>query len=86
MIRWLIILVFGGALAYCGATVNLGSDTFFGHIRSIWKSKEMDSLKKDVKEGTGPAARRVEHGVEEGIKAMKDVPDGGTVAPAHAKP
>jgi hypothetical protein len=59
-------------LAVCGSTVKLGKRTFFGHVRAIWHTEEVQDLKDGVKKEAGPAANRVKRGVEAGYKAMKD--------------
>ena len=89
MIRWLVILVLAGALAYCGATVKLGNRTFFGHVRRIWATDEVQDLKNGVKEKAGPAVDRVKKGASAGYKAMtedekKGSGSAGSAAPAPA--
>jgi hypothetical protein len=71
MIRLLVFLAIAGGLAFCGATVPLGSKTFFGHVRAIWSSGEMAELKEGVKESAGPAADKVKRGVKAGIEAAQ---------------
>jgi hypothetical protein len=87
MIRLLVFLAIAGALAFCGATVKLGNKTFFGHVRSIWATEEVQDLKEGVKEKAGPAVKRVKKGVEAGYNAMQE-DDGsagsGSAAPAPA--
>ena len=89
MIRLLVIIALAGALAFCGATVKLGKRTFFGHVRSIWATDEVQDLKEGVKEKAGPAVKRVEKGVKAGYNAMKEDEKGsgsaGSAAPAPAK-
>jgi hypothetical protein len=72
MIRLLVFLAIAGALAFCGSTVKLGERTFFGHVRRIWATDEVQDLKEGVKEKAGPAANKVKKGVEAGYKAMTD--------------
>ena len=69
MIRLLVFLALAGALAFCGSTVKLGNRTFFGHVRAIWGTDEVQDLKHGVQEKAGPAASRVKKGV---AAAMKD--------------
>jgi len=69
MIRLLVFLAIAGALAYCGATVPLGKRTFFGHVRAIWATEEVQELKHGVEEKAGPAVERVKRGVKAGIEA-----------------
>lgn len=83
MIRFLVLLLVAGALAYCGATVKLGNRTFFGHVRSIWHSDEAQDFKEGVKEKAGPTVDRVKRGVKRGIEeATKDEGSGSAPAPA----
>lgn len=72
MIRFLVLLVLAGALAFCGSTVKLGNRTFFGHVRAIWATNEVRDLKDGVKEKAGPAAEKVKKGVSAGYKAMTE--------------
>ena len=69
MIRLLIFLVLAAGLAYAGATIKLGKRTFFGHIRAIWATEEVQDLKHGVEEKAGPAVDRVKRGVKAGIEA-----------------
>jgi hypothetical protein len=69
MIRLLVFLAIAGALAYCGSTVPLGKRTFFGHVRAIWATEEVQELKQGVEEKAGPAVERVKRGVKAGIQA-----------------
>jgi hypothetical protein len=64
VIRLLVFLALAGALAYCGATVKLGNRTFFGHVRAIWGTEEVQDLKHGVQDKAGPAVKRVKKGVE----------------------
>jgi len=72
MIRLLVFLAIAGGLAFCGSTVKLGNRTFFGHIRAIWATEEVQDLKEGVKDKAGPAANKVKKGVEAGYKAMTE--------------
>lgn len=76
MIRLLVFLALAGALAFCGSTVKLGNRTFFGHVRNIWATEEVQELKHGVQEKAGPAASKVKKGVEAGYKAMTDDKEG----------
>jgi hypothetical protein len=71
VIRLLVTVAIVLALAFLGATVKLGKHTFFGHIRAIWHTEEVQDLKEGVKEKAGPAVTRVKHGIEAGYNAMK---------------
>ena len=84
MIRFLLFLVIAAGLCYCGATVKLGKRTFFGHVRAIWHTEEVQDLKDGVKETAGPAVNRVERGIKAGVKAAGDDGSGGSAA--HATP
>ena len=80
MIRFILFLVIAAGLCYCGATVKLGKRTFFGHVRAIWHTEEVQELKDGVKETAGPAVNKVERGIKAGVKAASD---DGSAAPAH---
>ncbi len=92
MIRLIIFLALAIGLAYVGATVKLGKRTFFGHIRAIWATEEVQDLKHGVEEKAGPAVEKVKRGVKAGIEAAdKDDVGSGSAgsgsavqpAPAH---
>jgi hypothetical protein len=80
VIRFLLYLAIACGLAYCGATVKLGKRTFFGHVRAIWHTEEVQELKDGVKETAGPAVNKVERGIKAGVKAASD---DGSAAAAH---
>jgi len=80
VIRFLLFLALAAAIGYCGATVPLGNKTLFGHIRAIWHSPETQDLKNGVQETAGPTMHRVERGIEQGYKAMKEPEDAGVGA------
>ncbi len=65
MIKLLIFLALAVGLAYCGANVKLGKRTFFGHVRAIWATEEVQELKDGVKENIGPAAKKVKNELHE---------------------
>jgi len=83
MIKLIVTLAIIVGLAYCGATVKLGKKTFFGHVRAIWATEEVQDLKNGVEEKVGPAADRVKRGVNAGIEAAED---GGTKGSGSAIP
>ena len=83
MIRFLLYLAIAAGLAYCGATVKLGKRTFFGHVRAIWHTEEVQELKDGVKETAGPAVNKVERGIKAGVKAASDDGSAGSAAPAR---
>jgi hypothetical protein len=72
VVKLIIFLGLATALAVCGSTVKFGNRTFFGHIRAIWATDEVQDLKNGVKEKAGPTAGRLKRGVEAGYNAMKD--------------
>ena len=84
MIKFLLTLAIVGLFVYVGATVKLGSRTFFGHVRAIWHTEEVQELKDGVKQTAGPAVDRVERGVKAGYHAIKDGSDAGIDATAKA--
>ena len=88
MIKFIIMLLIAGALAYCGATVKLGKRTFFGHVAAIWKTDEVKDMREGFKEKAGPAVDKVSRGVKKGIEeATKDGSAGsGSQAPAPTHP
>jgi hypothetical protein len=65
VIKLLFYLALAVGLAYCGATVKLGKRTFFGHVRAIWETEQVQDLKEGVKETAGPAARDLKNKVHE---------------------
>ena len=77
MIKLLVYLALAAGLAYCGATVKLGKRTFFGHVRAIWATEEVQDLKDGVKENIGPAAKTVKNKVHE-LTADEDVEKTGS--------
>lgn len=76
VIRFIVTLAALIALVWAGATVKVGKHTFFGHVRAIWHTEQVQDLKEGVKEKAGPAVDRVKRGIEAGYHAMKD--DGGS--------
>lgn len=84
MLRFLVFLALVGGLTYCGATVKLGKRTFFGHVKAIWATEEVQDLKDGVKEKAGPAASRVKRGIEKGVEAAThDDEDAGSGSAAR---
>ena len=83
MIKLIVTLAIIVGLAYCGATVKLGKKTFFGHVKAIWATEEVQDLKSGVEEKVGPAAERVKRGVNAGIEAAED---GGTKGSGSSVP
>lgn len=83
MIKLLIYLALAAGLAYCGATVKLGKRTFFGHVRAIWATEEVQDLKEGVEEKAAPAVKRVKRGVEAGLS---DEAGSGSAAGSAARP
>lgn len=70
MFRLILVLLIIGALAWCGATVNLGQRTLFGHLRAVWSTPEANQLKDDLKRKAGPAAEKLRRGVEAGVREV----------------
>lgn len=75
MVKVLFYLALAVGLAYCGATVKLGKRTFFGHVRAIWETEQVQDLKTGVEEKAGPAARDLKNKVHE---MTADDPTGAT--------
>ena len=89
MIRLIVFLALAAGLAYCGATVKLGKRTFFGHVRAIWHTDEVQDLKEGVKNSAGPTVDKVKRGVKKGYEEATKDENGsgsGSAAPAPAKP
>ena len=87
MIRLIIFLAIAAGLAYAGATVKLGKRTFFGHVRAIWATDEVQDLKHGVEEKAGPAVEKVKRGVKAGIEAAeKDEGSAGSGSAAQPAP
>lgn len=68
--RWLFMLAIAAVLAFLGLTVPLGKRTFFEHVRAVWKTEEVQDMKKGIEEKAGPAVQRVKRGVEAGYKEV----------------
>ncbi|HEU0032710.1 MAG TPA: hypothetical protein VFQ53_18895 [Kofleriaceae bacterium] len=69
MIRFVIFLALALGFVWCGATVKLGNRTFFGHVRNIWATEEVQELKHGVQEKAGPTADKLKRGVKAGYEA-----------------
>jgi hypothetical protein len=82
VLKLLLTLLIIGGLAYCGATVKLGDHTFFGHVRRIWHTEEVQDLKHGVEDKAGPTVDKLKRGGEAAYKAMKE-DDAGNSQP-HA--
>lgn len=76
MIRGLIVIAALGGLAYCGATVELGQRTFFGHVAQIWSTDETQELVEGVKETGAPMVERIKRGVRAGVEEARRDPFG----------
>jgi hypothetical protein len=72
VLKLIVYLVLIAAFVYFGATVKLGKHTFFGHVRAIWHTEEVQDLKQGVEDKAGPAVDKLKKGGEAAIKAMKD--------------
>jgi hypothetical protein len=86
VIKLIIFLALAGALAYCGATVKLGNKTFFGHVRAIWHTEEVQDLKHGVEDTAGPTVDKLERGAKAGLKAMEDGSGAGSAGSAAPHP
>jgi hypothetical protein len=86
MIRLIIFLALAAGLAYAGATVKLGKRTFFGHVRAIWATDEVQDLKHGVEEKAGPAVEKVKRGVKAGIEAAEKDENGSAGSGSAAQP
>jgi len=92
VIKLIVYLVIIIALIYAGSTVMLGKRTFFGHVRAIWHTEEVQDLKDGVKETAGPTVDKLERGAKAGYAAAThDVDAGGAAgsgsgSAAHASP
>jgi hypothetical protein len=84
--RFLITLIIVGALVFVGATVKLGKRTFFGHVRAIWHTEEVQELKEGVKEKAGPTYDKVKRGVKKGYEEATKPEGSGSASPAPAHP
>lgn len=86
--RWLFMLAIAAVLAFLGLTVPLGKRTFFEHVRAVWKTEEVQDMKKGIEEKAGPAVQRVKRGVEAGYKEVAREDEaprpGATESPANA--
>lgn len=74
MIRLIVFLGLAVGLAYCGSTVKIGKRTFFGHVRAIWATEEVQELKSGVSDTAGPTYDRVKRGVKKGLEAASEDP------------
>ena len=92
MIKLIFYLAIACALAYCGATVKLGKRTFFGHVRAIWHTEEVQDLRDGVEDKLEPTAEKLKRGGEAAYHAMKDGSGGsagsnaGSASSHHAAP
>jgi hypothetical protein len=77
LIRTLITVVVLATLGYCGATVELGNHTFFGHVARIWRSPETQEMVEGVKEKSGPTLDKVKRGVQKGLEEASRDHDAG---------
>jgi hypothetical protein len=86
VIKLLIYLAIAVGLAYCGATVKLGKRTFFGHVKAIWATEEVQDLKDGVKDNLGPAAKKVKNEIHD-LTSDDDAGTGsGSAAPVSPHP
>jgi hypothetical protein len=66
VLRFLFMSALVVGLVVCGATVKLGSRTFFGHVRAIWQTDEAQDMRQGIKEKAGPVVDKVKRGVKAG--------------------
>lgn len=71
------MLAFLGSLVYCGATVKLGTRTFFGHVSRIWSSDETQEMVDGVKESGDPVVEKIKRGVKAGYQEFSRDADTG---------
>jgi hypothetical protein len=86
MIKLIVYLALAGAVVFFGSTVQLGKRTFFGHVRAIWHTEEVQDMKHGIEEKAGPAVDRIKHGVEVGYKAATSDDPKGSATPRDAAP
>ena len=86
MLKLIVYLAIFSGLFYCGSTVPLGHTltdaswpygadhrlTFFGHVRAIWHTEQVQDLKEGIEDKAGPAARELKEKVHE---MTSDTPD-----------
>jgi len=84
VIKLLIFLALAAGLAYCGATVKLGKRTFFGHVRAIWATEEVQDLKDGVKDNIGPAAKKVKNEIHDLTSDADEKKGSGSAVPPPA--
>ncbi len=70
MVKLIVYLAIIGGLAYCGATVKLGTKTFFEHVQAIWHTEEVQDLKNGVEDKASPTVDKLEKGAKAGYNAM----------------
>lgn len=86
LIRTLVSLTLLGGLIFLGATVELGSHTFFGHVQRIWKADETQDLVDGVEKKSGPILDKLERGVEAGYREATDDDDATPEPPPAQAP
>lgn len=84
--RWLFMLAIAAVLAFLGLTVPLGKRTFFEHVRAVWKTEEVQDMKKGIEEKAGPAVQRVKRGVEAGYKEVAREEESARTSAGDAAP
>lgn len=76
MLRLLFLIALAVALTVCGATVKLGNKTFFEHVQAIWKTEEVQDMRRGVEEKAGPSLEKVERAGKKALDELrKDAPD-----------
>jgi hypothetical protein len=96
MLRLIVYLAIFSGLFYCGSTIPLGHTpteatwpfgvdgrlTFFGHVRALWHTEQVQDLKQGIEDKAGPAANELKKKVHNMTSDGSDMPD--PTAPAVA--
>jgi hypothetical protein len=96
MLKLIVYLAIFGGLFYCGSTVPLGHSrtdaswpygadnrlTFFGHVRAIWHTDQVQDLKDGIEDKAGPAASELKKKVHD-MTSSDASPDAGVALDAR---
>ena len=96
MLKLIVYLAIFGGLFYCGSTVPLGHTktdaswpygaesrlTFFGHVRAIWHTDQVQDLKEGIEDKAGPAASELKKKVHD-MTSPDATPDAGIAVDAR---
>jgi len=77
LIKLGVALVAFVAFAWFGATVKLGSQTLFEHLRAIGQTKESQELVDGTKQAAGPLVDDVRRRIGSKSEAAAATPDSG---------